>query len=117
MCITWRITKRYILTGGDFCITLRITIMKKDILAVRIGARERRLLDETQKLLKLSRSAIVREAIVRYAAQAESDAKLTPAQRWAPFVGSVDSGGMNLSVRTGEKVRAIFKERAKRRSR
>lgn len=91
--------------------------MKKNVFAVRLSAREERMLDETQRILKMSRSAIVREAIVRYALQAESEANMTPKQRWVPFIGVVDSGGMELSVRSGEKIRAIFKERAKRRSR
>ena len=79
--------------------------MKKDILAVRIGARERRLLDDTQKLLKLSRSAIVREAIIRYAVQTEKESKMTAAELMGPYLGKYDSGGKNLSEQTGKRYR------------
>lgn len=91
--------------------------MKKDVFAVRLGARERRLLDETQRRLKTSRSDVVREAIVRYAAQTKKESEMTAAERLAPWIGKYGGGDKNLSERTGHKVRAILLERAKRRSR
>jgi hypothetical protein len=91
--------------------------MKKDILTVRLDAREKRLLDETHKRLGVSYSQIVRDAIIRYANQSKKESEMTLADRWAPYIGKFDSGGLNLSERTGDKVRKQFEERAKRRSR
>lgn len=91
--------------------------MKKDILTVRLDAREKRLLYETQKRLGLSCSQVVREAIVRYAAQSQKESNKTAAELLAPWIGKYSSGGLNFSERTGEKVRKILWDRAKRRAR
>jgi Tfp pilus assembly protein FimT len=76
--------------------------MKKDILTLRIGARERRLLDELQAKLKLSRSELVREAIVRYASLKESEADMTVAEKWAPWIGII-KGGTPIPAREHKK--------------
>jgi len=62
-----------------------------------------------------SRSALVRDAIRRLAEEEPAPARSavpTFAERIAPYVGSVDTGGGQLSERSGERVRQILGERA-----
>ncbi|MBI3551732.1 MAG: ribbon-helix-helix protein, CopG family [Elusimicrobia bacterium] len=80
--------------------------MKKDILAVRLGARESRLLDELQEKLKVTRSELVREAIVRYAAQTRREETMTAAERLAPIIGSISSD----TLPHGRDIKRRFKE-------
>ena len=66
-----------------------------------------------------SRSALVRDAIRRFAQEESGRGALelpTFAERLAPYVGSVNSGGLQLSERSGERVREILLQRAKRRN-
>lgn len=90
--------------------------MKKNVFAVRLSPREERLLSETQKILKMSRSAIVREAIVRYAAQAEKESGATVAERLGDLIGSI-SGPATMSRDTGKRYREALRKKYGGRSR
>jgi hypothetical protein len=76
-------------------------------------ARIRRLAAATGR----SRSAVVREAVARYAAQGDAANEEPSAfQRLSPFVGIVRTGGADYSVETHAKYRARLgrKRRARR---
>ncbi len=69
-----------------------------------------------------TKSEFVREAIVAYA-EKETGKKIDkkskgerPYDKMAPYIGSCDSGGMQLSTRTGERfTEMLLKERDERR--
>jgi hypothetical protein len=50
-----------------------------------------------------TKSEVIRDAIARLAG--EEDEQVTAAQRLRSFIGLVDSGGQQLSERTGQKLR------------
>jgi Arc/MetJ-type ribon-helix-helix transcriptional regulator len=60
-----------------------------------------------------TKSEVIRDAIARLAG--EEDEQVTAVQRLQPFIGLVDSGGQQLSERTGEKLREILEERRRAR--
>ena len=65
------------------------------------------------------RSALVRDAIRRLAQDEPGRGAPelpTFAERIAPYLGSVNSGGLQLSERSGERVREILLQRARRRN-
>ena len=87
-------------------------------LTVRLGLQEERMLKRAACELKRSLSDIVREAIVRYAGETLDSPAQTAAQRLQPWTGIVDSGGMNLSRRTGRRFADLLEgRRGERRSR
>ncbi len=64
-----------------------------------------------------SRSAVIREAVARYAAEGDARAaERSPFDRLEPFVGVVSTGGANYSIDTHAKYRALLgrKRRARR---
>lgn len=70
-------------------------------LSIRLRSQEERMLKRAASELKRSLSDIVREAIMRFAQERLDRPAQTAAQRLLPWTGIVDSGGMNLSRRTG----------------
>ncbi len=89
------------------------------LMSVRLDRDTEALLARLARRTGRSRSALVRGAIRRLA-QEESGRGAselpTFAERIAPYVGSVNSGGLQLSERSGERVREILLQRAKRRN-
>jgi hypothetical protein len=64
-----------------------------------------------------SRSAVIREAVARYAAEGDAGAAdRAPFERLEPFVGVVRTGGADYSVDTHAKYRVLLgrKRRARR---
>lgn len=86
-------------------------------LTVRLKAKQERLLREAVRRLKQTQSQFVREAIMRYAAQCLSPGGATAADRLKNSIGVCDSGGLNLSVDTGARFRAVLKRGHGRRPR
>ena len=60
-----------------------------------------------------TKSEVIRDAITRLAE--EEGAQVSAAQRLQSFIGVVDSGGRQLSERTGEKLRELLEERRRAR--
>ncbi len=91
--------------------------MKRQIFAVRLTPEERRLVEETRVRLGVSQSEVVREAIVRYAAQTKHEAKGTAEERLAPWIGMHDGGSPELSTKTGARYRKLLEQKHGRRPR
>lgn len=81
------------------------------ILTVRLKAEEERILKKIASELKRSQSDIVREAIMRYAKEKLQGPAGSAADRLKPWTGIVDSGGMDLSTRTGRKFAELLEQR------
>lgn len=62
-----------------------------------------------------SRSSVVREAVVRYAA--EEDTQSTAYERLAPYIGTLQSGRTDLSQHTGRKFTELLKKKQAARAR
>ena len=60
-----------------------------------------------------TKSEVIRDAIARLAG--EEGEQVTAAQRLQSFIGLVDSGGQQLSERTGQKLRELLVERQRAR--
>jgi Arc/MetJ-type ribon-helix-helix transcriptional regulator len=60
-----------------------------------------------------TKSEVIRDAIARLAG--EEGEQVTAAQKLQSFIGLVDSGGQQLSERTGQKLRALLVERQRAR--
>ncbi|HEV8577861.1 MAG TPA: ribbon-helix-helix protein, CopG family [Thermoanaerobaculia bacterium] len=60
-----------------------------------------------------TKSEVIRDAITRLAE--EEGEQVSASQRLQPFIGVVDSGGRQLSERTGEKWRELLEERRRAR--
>jgi Arc/MetJ-type ribon-helix-helix transcriptional regulator len=60
-----------------------------------------------------SKSDVVREAVARYGAEAESDdpGPRSTYERLKPYIGSVNTGGANFSEGTHEKFRAVLRRK------
>src|ERR1700693_1981050 len=86
-------------------------------LSIRLDASTASAVDRVAARTGKTKSAIVREALAEYA---EKLNKKSPGERpydkMAPYIGSWDSGGMQLSTRTGQKfTEMLLKERDERR--
>jgi len=91
-------------------------------LSIRLDAKTASTVDRITARTGKTKSAIVREAIADYAEKAcpekiEKKSKgERPYDKMAPYIGSCDSGGMQLSTRTGERfTEMLLKERDERR--
>lgn len=80
-------------------------------LTVRLGAEEERVLREAVRIQGRSQSEIVREAIVRHVKGCLESARQGAQERLGPWLGCVDSGGMDLSVESGRKYRELMRHR------
>ncbi len=81
--------------------------------SVRLDPETEALIDRLARRRKQTRSAVIREAIGAYA-EREGRSE-TPYELLAPWIGCIDSGGLDRSRRTGTKFRAVVEE--KRRAR
>jgi hypothetical protein len=86
-------------------------------LSIRLDAQTASAVDRITARTGKSKSEVVREAIADYAQKTAKTSKgERPYDKMAPYIGSWDSGGMQLSTRTGEKfTEMLLKERDERR--
>lgn len=86
--------------------------------SVRLDARAESLVNRLAKKTGRTKSQVIRDAIARLA-EAEEGPKhaRTAYEAMKHLIGIADSGGMNLSERTGEKFRALLLERQRARER
>jgi hypothetical protein len=74
------------------------------------------LLERIMRERGLSKSEVVRLALANLRERVERPSGVPPSVAPAHLIGSVDSGGLNLSERTGERfAQMLLKERKRRR--
>jgi hypothetical protein len=81
--------------------------------SVRLDARSEQIVSRIARQRKRSRSAVIREAILALE-RGEKGPEQTAFSAIEHLIGSLDSGGRQLSVRTGQTVRDLLA--AKRRA-
>ena len=86
-------------------------------LSVRIDARTAVLVKRVARERGLSKSEVVRLALATLRERAEQPSGIPPSVAMAHLIGSGDSGGMQLSERTGERFAKMLLEERKRRRR
>ena len=88
-------------------------------LSVRLDAKTESLIGRLARRRRQTKSEVIRDAIGVLAKQEEKGAaKKRPDDLVAHLIGCVDSGGANLSQKTGEKFAKLLREKARaRRSR
>lgn len=79
-------------------------------LNIRIDAETAAFLDRIARERGLTKSEIVRQALATLRKQKRPAAAATPFERMAHLIGSGDSGGMQLSERTGERFARMLQE-------
>src|SRR5579862_9382206 len=81
-------------------------------LNIRIDAETAAFLDRIARESRLTKSEVVRQALATLRKQTAQTAKSkrTPYELMAHLIGSWDSGGMNLSERTGERFARMLQE-------
>ena len=79
-------------------------------LNIRIDAETAAFLDRIAREQGLTKSEVVRRALTTLRKQKTRGAAATPFELMAPLIGSWDSGGMNLSERTGERFARMLQE-------
>jgi len=86
-------------------------------LSIRLDADTASAVDRITARTGKTKSEVVREAIAGYAEKIDKKPKKESLyDKMAEFIGSCDSGGMQLSTRTGEKfTEMLLKERDERR--
>jgi Arc/MetJ-type ribon-helix-helix transcriptional regulator len=80
------------------------------VLNVRIDPQTAAFLERTARERGLTKSEVVREALATLRAQDKRPSRATPYELMAHLIGSGDSGGMNLSERTGERFARMLQE-------
>ena len=85
-------------------------------LSVRIDPQTAAFLERVARERGLTKSEVVRQALLYLHQRTARTAAQTPYERMAHLIGSMDSGGMQLSERTGERFARMLQEekRAKR---
>ena len=85
--------------------------------SIRLDGRIASAVDRIAAKTGKTKSEIVREALAGYVEEVnKKSASERPYDKMAPYIGSWDSGGMQLSTRTGEKfTEMLLKERDERR--
>jgi hypothetical protein len=88
-------------------------------LSIRLDARTASTVDRVAAQTGKTKSEIVREAIARYVEKVDKESQSErPYDKVAHLIGIWDSGGMQLSTRTGEKfTEMLLRERDERRAR
>src|SRR5258708_40282175 len=86
-------------------------------LSVRIDARMAALVKRVARERGLSKSEVVRLALASLRERAEQPSDIPLSVAMAHLIGSGDSGGMQLSERTGERFAKMLLEERKRRRR
>lgn len=82
-------------------------------LSVRLDASTERLVEKLARKRRQTKSEVVRDAIGLLAQQEKgANEKKRPYDLIAHLIGCVDSGGANLSEKTGEKFAKLLREKA-----
>jgi predicted transcriptional regulator len=82
---------------------------------VRLDPRTETLLQRLSKKSGLTKSQVIRKAIQRLAeAEGAAGTRVRPYDAIAHLIGRIKDGPPDLSERTGEKVRKLLAERARR---
>jgi hypothetical protein len=82
-------------------------------LSVRLDPGTERLVERLARQRGQTKSEVIRDALGRLAEPDEgADGKKRPYDLVAHLIGCVDSGGANLSERTGEKFAKLLREKA-----
>ena len=84
-------------------------------LTVRLSPKTERALNALAKRRRMSRSEIVREALVRYEAGEETGAGDRPYDAWLDVIGIVNLGVRDPTGTTGEQFTAHLREHARAR--
>jgi len=84
-------------------------------LTVRLGPKTERALNVLAKRKRLSRSDVVREALVRYGAEEGIDAGEDVHAAWLDVIGIVNLGARDPARTTGDQFTAILRERPRAR--
>jgi Ribbon-helix-helix protein, copG family len=79
-------------------------------LSIRLDARTASLVDRVAAQTRKTKSDILREAIGHYAEVIKNSESNSPYEKIAHLIGSWDSGGKQLSTRTGEKFATMLKQ-------
>ncbi|MGH7923077.1 MAG: ribbon-helix-helix protein, CopG family [Candidatus Binatus sp.] len=79
-------------------------------LNVRIDPQTAALLERVARERGLTKSEVVRRALVTLRRREKRTASKTPYELMKHLIGSWDSGGMNLSERTGERFARMLQE-------
>jgi hypothetical protein len=80
-------------------------------LNVRIDPQTAAFLERIARESGLTKSEVVRQALATLREKKARTAPVPPSVATAHLIGSWDSGGMNLSERTGEKFARLLQER------
>jgi hypothetical protein len=79
-------------------------------LNVRIDPKTALFLERVARERGLTKSEVVRQALAKLRAQDARPSRATPYELMAHLIGSGDSGGMQLSERTGERFARMLQE-------
>jgi hypothetical protein len=82
---------------------------------IRIDARAAALLERVARERGLSKSEVLRQALATLHDRRPRHTAVAPSVAVAHLIGSGDSGGMQLSKRTGERFARLLQENRKRR--
>ena len=84
-------------------------------LTVRLGPKTERTLNALAKRKRLSRSDVVREALVRYGAEDGGETGTDVHAAWLDVIGVVDLGVRDPARTTGDQFTAILRGRSRAR--
>lgn len=84
-------------------------------LTVRLGPKSERALNALAKRKRLSRSDVVRDALIRYGADEGIDAGTDVYAAWVDVIGVVDLGVRHPAQTTGEQFAGILRGRSRAR--
>jgi hypothetical protein len=84
------------------------------LLSVRLDSKTKVLVERLAKRRGATKSDVIREAVAVLAEQdTNGNEARTPYQSVAHLIGCADSGGQQLSRRTGRRFRVLLEERAR----
>jgi len=81
------------------------------VLTIRIDASTQRAIERLAKKNRMSKSAVVRKALQRFASEPLPTKQASVYASVADLIGSYHSGDGGLSVRTGSRLREALKKR------
>src|SRR5436305_1059859 len=97
----------------DRCVTLSV-LQETNVATVRLDIKTETALKRLSVRRGQTQSEVIRDAIARLAGE-EGEQPLSAFQRLQPFIGIADSGGQQLSERTGQRFRELLAERKRAR--
>ena len=84
-------------------------------LTVRLGPKAERALNALAKRKRLSRSDVVREAVIRYGTEEGGDDETSAYSSWLDVIGVVDLGVRDAARTTGDQFADILRGRSRAR--